>query len=877
MKHLLQRSRFWLGTPLLVLAVGLAATALASVYLQSTISRRELDRFHREADQVARTLEYRISVYAAALRGFAALFAANEVVTRQQFTRFAQRTRVTEVYPGIQGLGFALWIPPGMRAAELQRIRTQDAPSFQVWPDTGDEGIGTILFLEPPDERNRHAMGFDMYSEAARREAMQRAVDEFAPVATARVKLVQEIDDQPQQGFLIYLPVLRTHARTDTVVARRGAVMGWVYSPFRIGDLMTSIFPPGGLDVWVDIYDGADLRPDLLMHRDAGSRDDAPAFVTSRAVEIAGRRWLLEIGPRPSFTPESGRQLVPMTFLSGLGVSLLLTGATASLARSRSRSIEIARQLRKSQQKLERSEVRFRRLFESNLLGIAFGDTSGRIVEANGEALRMIGRSREQATAGDFSWRRVTAPERRTEDERAIHQLHETGVAQPYETEFLRPDGYRTPALVGMAMLQDSETQLVLLLVDLSERKQFEIELQAARDAAVDANRAKDQFLAVLSHELRTPLTPALALAAAGASNPELPEPVRDDFDTIRRNIQLESKLIEDLLDLTKIGRGKLQIREETVDLHRVIQAAVQVTSRAAIELKRLNVRVQLEAGRHHVSGDAARLQQIFWNLLQNAVKFTPVDGLIVLRTRNLPASDPKVATGELIEVLVSDTGIGLPPEALQRIFEAFQQVHPSSRELGGLGLGLAISKGLVEAHDGTISATSEGVGRGATFTVRLATTAAPLPTSDPGVGEPPAHQVPASASILLVEDHVDTANVLSRLLRRAGYQVRTAHSVTDALQRLQEHSPDLLISDIGLPDGNGCDVVRAHARRAGGPVAAIALTGFGMDDDIAATRQAGFSAHVTKPVQFQQLRETIESLLADGPQPTTAGEMTET
>lgn len=554
---------------------------------------------------------------------------------------------------------------------------------------------------------------------------------------------------------------------------------------------------------------------------------------------------------------------MPLVLLGGIGVSLLLTGVTASLSRSRDRANQIAEELRESQSQLRQSELRFRRLVESNLIGMAFIDVTGRVLDANDEALRMIGRTRRQVVEPSFSWRHLTPPEFRESDARATEQLQHIGVAQPFETEFLRPDGRRTPALVGMAMLEGSDSQCIWLLIDLSDRKRFESELSKLKDDAVAANRAKDQFLAVLSHELRTPLTPVLALAAAGAENADLPEASRKDFEIIRRNVELEARLIDDLLDLTKIGRGKLKVAQDVIDLHEVVAAAVDVTSREAIERKRLDIRVDLSALRYHVLGDAARLQQVFWNLVQNAVKFTPADGVIVIRSQNIAASDPTIETGELIEVEVIDSGVGIERTKLSRIFDAFEQVG-TGPQLGGLGLGLAISRGLIHAHGGTIRAFSEGMGRGSRFVVRLATTPAPAILPDPKPSVAPTTSTDGT-HVLLVEDHADSAGILARLLTRIGYRVTIARSVEQATATLQRETFGIVISDIGLPDGSGNDILRA-LRRSEGPnreVCAIALTGYGMDDDVAATRDAGFDEHITKPVNFAYLREVVQRLLA--------------
>jgi CheY-like chemotaxis protein len=285
----------------------------------------------------------------------------------------------------------------------------------------------------------------------------------------------------------------------------------------------------------------------------------------------------------------------------------------------------------------------------------------------------------------------------------------------------------------------------------------------------------------------------------------------------------------------------------------------VKVCSPEQIAAKRLTVQVLHGAADSHVRADPARLQQIFWNLLKNAVKFTPEGGIVKAKTFNASSGN---GHRPLMVIEVSDSGIGIEPEFLPRIFDAFEQGEMARRrQFGGLGLGLAISKGLVDAHGGEITARSEGPGCGATFTVTLRTVAAPQPQPDeraPHVQAPSALGI----SVLLVEDHIDTNRALSRLLRNLGYHVHSAGSVSDGVRIARGNHFDVLLSDIGLPDGTGIDLLR-QLRSIDGhrPWKAIALTGFGMDEDVAQTTEAGFCDHLTKPVNFQKLQATIERI----------------
>ena len=383
------------------------------------------------------------------------------------------------------------------------------------------------------------------------------------------------------------------------------------------------------------------------------------------------------------------------------------------------------------------------------------------------------------------------------------------------------------------------------------ERRRAEEQLILAKERVDAASRAKDNFLAALSHELRTPLMPVLMSATALRDDPRLPEDIRSDLTAIVRNVALEARLIDDLLDLTRIAQGKLQMREELCDAHSLIGLALEVVREDA-QAKSVALHIELLARKAGLRGDPARLQQVFWNLLRNAIKFTPQGGRVTIRTRD--------ETGGRLLFEVSDTGVGIATEALERIFRAFEQAAPEEHRFGGLGLGLAIARAIVDLHGGTIRAESAGAGCGAKFLVELPSAReqpsgiTALPSLQGRVPGGPAEPSSSSLRLLVVEDHEPTLAVLLRLLVRAGHQVTTATSVAAAARAGETALFDVLISDLGLPDGTGLDVL-ARLRTSQPRLRAIALSGYGMEEDVRRSLQAGFSAHLVKPVDFDQLR----------------------
>ncbi|HWL17874.1 MAG TPA: response regulator [Opitutus sp.] len=400
---------------------------------------------------------------------------------------------------------------------------------------------------------------------------------------------------------------------------------------------------------------------------------------------------------------------------------------------------------------------------------------------------------------------------------------------------------------------------LVAVTTDITERKQAEQAVAAARDKALAASRAKDEFLARLSHELRTPLNPVLLLASEAANNPALPENIRADFEMIAQNVMLEARLIDDLLDLTAISRGKLALTLQPVDVHAMVHDALSMMRQDIVQ-KALQVDVHFGAPRHTVFGDDMRLKQIFWNVIKNAVKFTPAGGRIAIATDTV---------GDDMVVNVTDSGLGLTDEERSRIFAAFAQGDHAANgngRFGGLGLGLVISKMLVQLHAGEISAASEGRDRGATFTIRLPLCLerleGPRDGSQVAMDAAPAPVLAgARRRVLLVEDHQPTCAALAALLKRREFDVVTANSAGDARAAAERETFHLVISDIGLPDGNGCDLMAELRDRYG--LSGVALTGYGMEDDLERSRNAGFATHLTKPVSVQALETVLTAMLS--------------
>lgn len=528
----------------------------------------------------------------------------------------------------------------------------------------------------------------------------------------------------------------------------------------------------------------------------------------------------------------------------------------------------LAEDLRTQQIALMKSEARFSRLVEANIIGVLLAGPNGAVMEANDAFLKMVGYTREDLHQGLINWSEMTPAEYISQDEQVLQELAIAGSCAPFEKEYIRKDGSRVPILLGAAQLEHDELAWVCFVLDLTESKKIEALLRQQAEELARANRVKDEFLATVSHELRTPLNAMLGWATMLRSKQLDDSTTSRALETIERNARAQNQLIDDLLDVSRIITGKLRLNVRPVVLVVVIESAID-SIRPAAEAKNIRIQSILDPLAGPVSGDPDRLQQVFWNLLSNAVKFTPKGGRVQIRLERVNSH---------VEVTISDTGQGISPEFLPHMFERLQQADSTTtRTHGGLGLGLAIVRHLVELHGGSVRAASEGEGMGATFVVNLPVTIfrpdqTTVERSHPTVSDtvPP---IPASRlkglKVLVVDDETDARDLLATLLKQNGADVTAAASAEEALalitQCSAEQRPDVLVSDIGMPGADGYMLirrVRALAPDQGGRIPAIALTAYARTKDRIKALDAGFQSHVPKPVEPAEFIAVVTNLV---------------
>lgn len=588
-----------------------------------------------------------------------------------------------------------------------------------------------------------------------------------------------------------------------------------------------------------------------------------PGLLAVALSAVAAIYWIEPLG---DFIIESPVELIG--YLLFVLTNLLAVWICEKMHRANTRAVQaeasatMAETLNAQAAAIKQSEERYRAIFETAVDAIITIDEGGTIESINPAGEKLFGYRAEELVGGSVN-RLMPSPDREHHDQYLEH-YRRTGekriIGIGREVVALRKDGTLFPIRLAVSEMWLGEWRIFTGQVhDITERKKMEQGLKAANEAALAANASKDQFLATLSHELRTPLTPALMVIASRESDPALPADLREDLSTARRNLELEARLIDDLLDLNRVVRGKIQLHLQPQNLHAIIQKALAVC-RADFETKEQVIRLELLAAEHFIDADAGRLQQVFWNLLRNAAKFTPKGGSITIRSSN--------PSPGIVRVEVVDLGIGIAPELMARLFVPFEQGDMSiTQQFGGMGLGLAISKALVDLHNGQIQVRSEGEGKGSTFTVELPLTQSPHPLAeDTSPADAGVRHVARKLKILLVEDHLDTLRILTRLLDSHGgivTAVQTMAAAESAARKVYEEAGkfDLVISDLGLPDGDGRDLMKKLHNLYGMP--GIALSGYGMEEDVEKSQAAGFREHLIKPVRLVDLLQAIERATA--------------
>ena len=901
--------------PYLILLVGLSFTLVVYYYFSKLTYEQDQSRFQKTVQELQDRIRLKIETSVALLRAGTGLFAASVEVDADEFDRFVQQFDLQKNYPGIQGIGFSRNFTSDQKDAVIKQIRKQGVPNFRVWPDEPRNEHTAIVYLQPSTNRNDKAIGYDMFTEAARRQAMETARDSGRPAASGRVHLVQEPDDAAKQwGFLIYTPVYRNGAAINSVEERRNALVGWVYSPYRINDFLAPITSAKNYDVALQVYDGTDINNDNLLHSDTDSASPADGGFTQRnPLDVAGRTWTLNYAVKPSFERGSSRPLLKYTIIVGVLLSLLFFAVTRAEVRARSRAEQSAEEVRQSEAAINEANQRalheYERLLErisslSQALGTArelitifhglreftkvsvpcngffvslydpardvrtacygWGDGDEIDVSAlppmpvtergpNSRAVRtgqvIITNDYMRATSANLSV--IVGPDNglRPESSLAVPMTVMGRIIGTIEVQSYQKNAYKPEHVTAMSMAAN------LTAVAIENVRLLKLE-RTAREVAEESNRLKDEFLATVSHELRTPLTAILGWARLLEGGGLDHEVTQQAIETIWRNAKAQAQIVDDILDVSRIITGNLYIDLHPIEVAPVVQNAINVV-RPTADAKGIRIEAEIDNTPAMVSGDANRLQQVIWNLLSNAVKFTDSGGRVYVKVSQANSA---------IEISVTDTGKGISREFMPYVFDRFSQADSTTtRQHGGLGLGLAIARHLVEIHGGTIRAASRGEGHGATFTITLPLLESAAKTADlaPATEKSLARgaQLLSGVNVLLVDDDSDTLTLMATALTRRQANVTAVSSAGEAIRAIREKRPDVLVSDIAMPDEDGyglIEKVRSLEKGETQSIPAVAITAYAKDEDRKRALSSGFQIYLAKPIELTELVSVV-------------------
>ncbi|WP_396586227.1 CHASE domain-containing protein [Bermanella sp. R86510] len=848
------------------LLLGLLFTGLTTFSLYQQDQKSAQTQFEIYAKQILKSVDKRLQDHELILLGATALMKVEENVSRQQWHEYVRALLLTKRYPGIQGVGYAEIFPANQLENHEKAIQAEGFPDYSVKPKGERQTYSGIKYLEPFSGRNLAAFGYDMYSNPIRREAMRRAALENTTTISGKVRLVQETHGKEQAGFLMYIPLYRTNLPLDTPKQRWEAIKGYVYSPYRMDDLIAGIFDRDEIQLDFQVFDGKSTEPTTLMYESDSAYDGEVDDNLTKLFQLEsyGRTWTIKIMAQKSFKGQfigSKNWLVPIL---GSGISfsifimmLVLMGRRESAQHLANEMIDQYKNAREHfHQQL--SDV----LSAASEVAIIATDTQGIITIFNSGAERLLGYQADELI-GLASPALFHDPDEIEARSKALSEQMGTPISgfdlfvtlpaiegsEIRDWTYINKNGELISVSLTVTPIRDDKNKITGFLGiahDISERKRIEL--------------MKNEFISTVSHELRTPLTSvsgALGLVLSGHLG-ELSEKSERILNTAYRNSKRLAHLINDLLDIEKIAAGKLHFDMKIQPITPIIEQTIEENKAYCAE-RCVTINLTNRAPTACALVDEHRLKQVLANLLSNAIKFSPERDTVTIELKT---------DDDHIIVSVQDQGKGIPKDFRHKIFQKFAQADSSdTRQKGGTGLGLAISRELIEHMKGSIDFESTE-GNGVRFFFKLPLENAAKELSSEKQGNPKAPDSMLS-KILIIEDDVDAAKLLKEMVENAGYSADVCLDGLKALTALETQQYDLITLDLKLPDINGLEIIqriRTQAHTANTPIVVISAK---MEQGkLEFNGEPNSIEWLAKPIEYESLVSIVKRRLLDHEHP---------
>ncbi|HEY0061903.1 MAG TPA: CHASE domain-containing protein [Telluria sp.] len=869
----------------LTLFACIGMTVLVWQMVSAATEHRARDQFDGRVASLQQRIAERMRTYEQGLRSAKALYSASDSVDRGEWKQFVDSMAISKNFPGIQGFGFARLVPANQRAFLERDLRAEGFPQFKIWPERATDRAMVIVHLEPFTPQNQRAFGFDLLSEPVRARAILQAEASGEAAMSGRTQLKQDSGAAAQAGFLMFVPVYQSAYPVATPEQRRAALLGVVYSPFRMNDLMEGVLHAAVNDVALEIFDGDRIGPDAPMYvstvRSAQEQRAYPnPFTTVVPLHLQQHDWTIRVTPLSGFENAVDRQKAQIVLVAGTLISLLFFGVVRALAAREEYAAARAIQM---QSALVASEHKFESLVDSALeFSIIATDLDGVIRVFSIGAERMLGYSAQEIIGkhtpalfhlpAEIAARAAELKRDHGIDAAGFQILTATvrrGEGERRELIYVRRDGVHVPVSVVVTAICDvggNVTGYLGIAHNIAEQQHLQASLVSAKELAEAASRAKSEFVANMSHEIRTPMNAVLGITHLLGKTALAPEQ-RKYLDMIRNSGQSLLGIINDVLDFSKVEAGRMELAPETFELNSVLNmcASMMAVHAGSKELELVvSAQPQLPP---RLFGDALRLQQVLTNLTSNAIKFTD-SGAVALFAEEAGREGSTVR----IRFVVRDTGIGIDAEQQVRLFSPFTQADASmTRRFGGTGLGLTITKSMVELMGGTIEMHSTP-GEGSEFCVTL-----PFAVVGEASAMPDLPDNLRDVRVLLIEHHPMSQRGLAEGALALGWHSTLVASGAEALAELRAYGGmscpyDVILVDAVLPDMSGLEAVRACQKMGaveGIPFVLLATAGRRQQGaDMQGV--AGRGTFLFKPVTRDGLSEAVASVLAPQAAPNT-------